>query len=274
MIGQKSTANTETTSPSPWLTGFLAVFYLGLLALVIFLPGASLLDRLRWLDSGVCAQMPTHSFYPGGERLPLCSRNTGIYLGFITTLILLFGIGRGRAKVMPPRSIIVVLAAGILALAIDGFNSLALDLGFPHLYQPHNLLRLGTGLVTGLAMASLALPILNQLFWRESNQQSSIPTWKSLLLFLPILILCFFAVASQSSIVLYPLALLSTIGILTAISSINLIFIIALSKRGETFVYYRQLLPFFGLAFALAIGEMLALAQLKFALLQALGIPG
>jgi hypothetical protein len=175
---------------------------------------------------------------------------------------------------MPPRSIIIVLAAGVLALAIDGFNSLALDLGFPHLYQPHNLLRLGTGLVTGLAMASLALPILNQLFWRENNQQSSIPTWKSLLHFLPILILCFFAVASQSSIVLYPLALLSTIGILTAISSINLIFIIALSKRGATFVYYRQLLPFFGLAFALAIGEMLALAQLKFALLQALGIPG
>jgi uncharacterized membrane protein len=274
MIGQKSAANTGTTSPSPWMTGFLAAFYLGLLALVIFLPGASLLDRLRWLDSGVCAQIPTHSFYPGGERLPLCSRNTGIYLGFITTLILLYSTGRGRARLVPPRPIIVVLAAGVLALAIDGFNSLALDLGFPHLYQPHNLLRLGTGLITGLAMASLALPILNQLFWRENNQQSSIPAWKSLLLFLPILILCFFAVTSQSGIVLYPLALLSTIGILTAISSINLIFIIALSKRGETFEYYRQLLPFFGLAFALAIGEMLALAQLKFTLLQALGIPG
>src|SRR5690349_22959280 len=102
MIGQKPTENTETASTAPWLTALLAAFYLGLLALVIFLPGATLLDRLRWLDSGVCAQMPTHTFYPGGERLPLCSRNTGIYLGFIVTLILLYSTGRGRAQQLPP----------------------------------------------------------------------------------------------------------------------------------------------------------------------------
>jgi uncharacterized membrane protein len=274
MIGQKPTENAGTASTPLWSTGLLAAFYLGLLALVIFLPGATLLDRLRWLDSGICAQMPTHMFYPGGESLPLCARNTGIYLGFIITLILIYSTGRGRAQQLPPRPIIITLAAGVIALAIDGFNSLALDLGFPHLYQPHNLLRLATGLVTGLAMASLALPILNQLFWNGNNQQSSIPTWKSLLLFLPALILCFFAVASQSVFVLYPLALLSTIGVLTALSSINLIVIIALSRRRETFASYRQLLPFFSLALVFALGEMLALAQLKFALLQALGIQG
>lgn len=274
MIGQKPTEHTRTGSTSLWGTGLLAAFYLGLLALVIFLPGGTLLDRLRWLDSGICAQMPTHTFYPGGERLPLCARNTGIYLGFIVTLILIYCTGRGRTQRLPPRPIIIVLAAGVIALAIDGFNSLALDLGFPHLYQPHNLLRLATGLVTGLAMASLALPILNQLFWSSNHQQSSIPTWKSLLLFLPALILCFFAVSSQSSFVLYPLALLSTIGVLTALSSINLVVIIALGKRHETFEYYRQLLPFFSLALVLAIGEMLALAQLKLALLQTLGVQG
>ena len=272
MIEQKPVGNSKATTISPWVTGLFAAFYLGLLALLIFPPGASLLDRLRWLDSGICAQIPTHSFYPGGERLPLCARNTGIYLGFIVTLILLYSTGRGRAQQLPPWPMIVMLACGVIALAIDGFNSLALDLGLPHLYQPHNLLRLATGLVTGLAMALLALQILNQLFWRGYNQQHSLPTWKSLLVYLPVLILCFFAVASQSIFVLYPLALLSTAGILTALSSINLIFIVALSKRSETFEYYRQLLPFFILALILALGEMLALAQLKLALLQVLGI--
>src|SRR5579859_523879 len=257
---------------SLWLTGVAALLHLGLLAAFVFLPGPSLIERLQWLDSGVCAQLPTHSFYPGGERLPLCARNTGIYLGFIATLIALYVTGRGRVQQLPPWPIIALLACGIVILAIDGLNSFALDLGLPHLYQPHNLIRLTTGLLTGLALAAFALPLLNRLFWKEENEQRSIPSWKTLLVFLPILLLCFFAVASQSSIALYPIALLSTAGLLTAISSINLIVLVMVSKRDETFGSYRQLLPFLALAVILAIGEMLVLAQLKLSLLQALGV--
>lgn len=270
---QKQTRTRQKiTIPSPWMTGVLALCYLGLLAVLVLLPGASVLDRLRWLDSGICAQLPTHSFYPGGERLPLCARNTGIYLGFIVTLITLYSIGRGRAQQIPPWPIVIVLASGIAALAVDGLNSFALDLGLPHLYQPHNLLRLATGLVTGLGLASLALPILNQLFWRVYNEQRSIPSWHILLFFIPALILCFFAVASQNVLFLYPLALLSTAGFLTALGSVNMIFIIVISRRSETFERFQQIVPFFGLALLFAIGEMLALAQLKLALLQALGV--
>ncbi|TMC23136.1 MAG: DUF2085 domain-containing protein [Chloroflexi bacterium] len=256
----------------PWLNIALSVFYLGLSAVLVFLPGGSVLDRLRWLDSGICAQLLTHSFYPGSERLPLCARNTGIYLGFVISLITLHLMGRGRSQQLPPWPIIVTLAVGVVALAVDGLNSLAVDLNLPHLYAPHNLIRLGTGLVTGLALAALALPILNQLFWHEYNEQRSISSWKMLLLFVPILAICFLVVASQSGIALYPLALLSTIGILTALSSVNLILIVAISRRNETFERYQQLLPFFSLALACTLGEMLALAQLKLVLFQALGI--
>ena len=255
-----------------WLTILLVLFYLGLLATLVFLPGASLLERLRWLDSGICAQMPSHSFFPGGQQLPLCSRNTGIYLGFSVTLLTLFASGRGRAQKLPGWSIIVILLCGVLAMAIDGFNSLQLDLGLPHLYQPHNLLRLATGLATGLALATLSLPIINYLFWRESNEQRTVTSWRSLLLLLPGLVLAFFAVASQSWLVLYPIALLSTAGVVTVVSGINLLILIAVSKREQAFERYRELLPFFSLALLLAIGEMLALAQLKLMLLHALGV--
>jgi hypothetical protein len=166
----------------------------------------------------------------------------------------------------------IFLLAAILAMAIDGFNSFLLDLGLPHLYQPHNLLRLATGLVTGLALAILALPPLNYLFWRGYNEKRSVSSWSALLLLVPELILCFFAVASQNALVLYPIALLSTIGLLIVISSVNLIVILALSKREQLYEYYSQLVPFFGLALLLGIGEMLILAQLKYSLLQALGM--
>jgi uncharacterized membrane protein len=236
------------------------------------LPGSSLLDLLRWLDSGICAQLPTHSFYPGGEQLPLCARNTGIYLGFMVTLMTLQALGKGRVQQLPLRPIIALLACGGFAMVVDGFNSFFLDLGLPHLYQPQNLLRLATGLATGLALATLMLPVLNRLLWCEYNDERSIPSWMALLLLIPGLILSFFAVASQTILFLYPLALLSTAGLLTVLSSVNLLVILAIGKREQTFARYRELLPFFSFALILAIGELLLLAQLKFSLLHALGI--
>jgi len=256
----------------PWLIIVLGIFYLGLLTALIFLPGGTLLDRLRWLDSGICAQLPTHSFYPGGLELPLCARNTGIYLGFMVTLMTLYAMGRGRVQQLPLRPIIVLLVCGGLAMIVDGFNSFFLDLGLPHLYQPHNLLRLGTGLAAGLALATLTLPVINRLLWCEYSDERSIPSWMALLLLIPGLILSFFAVASQNALLLYPLALFSTAGLLTVLSSVNLLVVLAIGRREQTFGGYRELLPFFGLALILAIGELLALAQLKFSLLQALGI--
>lgn len=272
MEQQQSSSRTKTAKAPSILSVTLALLYLVLLAVLVFLPGQSLLERLQWLDSGVCAQLPTHSFYPGGERLPLCSRNTGIYLGFMVTIITLYITGRGQGQRLPAWPISIVLASGILALAIDGSNSLLLDLGLPHLYQPHNLLRLATGLLTGMALGALVLPILNQLFWRSSYEQRSVPSWRALFQFLPTLIVCYFAIASQSGLILYPIALLSTFGLLTAISSVNLIVIIAISKRSQSFASYRALIPFFGLALLFASGELLFLAQLKLMLLHALGI--
>ena len=75
--------------PPLWLIIGLAAAYIVVLALLAFLPGATLIERLRALDGGICAQAPSHSFWPGGQQLPLCSRNTGIYSGFTATLLLL-----------------------------------------------------------------------------------------------------------------------------------------------------------------------------------------
>jgi uncharacterized membrane protein len=232
----------------------------------------SILELLRWLDSGICAQLPTHSFYPGGERLPLCARNTGIYLGFIITLLTLYASGRGRAQRLPPWPITLVLLGGVAAMAVDGFNSFLLDLGLAHLYQPDNLLRLASGLATGLALAVLALPPVNYLLWRSASQERSVASWTAFLLLIPGLILGFLAVASQSGLALYPIALLTSLGLLLVISSFNLIVVLTISKRQQVFDVLQQLLPLFSLVLVLGVAELLLLAQLKFSLLHALSI--
>lgn len=271
-MSQHQVRVSQAQSKPIWIIIMLSLFYMGLLLLLVLLPEGTVLDRLRWLDSGICAQMLTHSFHAGRELLPLCARNTGIYLGFTVTLINIYARGKGRAQKLPPLPIIILCACGVLALAVDGLNSLALDLHQTHLYQPDNFLRLGTGLITGAALILLGLPILNQLFWRESNQQPIVADWRAFMPLLLVLLLCFIAVTSQNTLILYPIALLSTAGVLTALSSVNLIFIITLSKRDETLQHYYQLLAFFSLALMCAIVEMLVLAQLKFSLMQALGM--
>ncbi len=258
--------------PASWLASGIIFLTLGILATLVFFPGTSLLSRISWLDSGICAQIASHSFYPGGERLPLCARNTGIYLGFLVTLTTLCGKGRGRAQNIPPLPLLIVLIGGVAVLAVDGINSFLLDVGSHYLYQPNNYLRLATGLVTGLAMALLVLPLLNRLFWRGFNEERSVTSWQELLQYIPMLIVCFFVVASQNALILYPIALLSTTGILAALSSLNLIALVGISRRDETFERYRELLPFLGLALLFAVGEMLVLAQLKLTLLSAIGL--
>jgi len=271
-MSQQQIRVTETQNKPIWIIIVLGLFYAGLALLLILLPGGTVLDRLRWLNSGICAQMLTHSFYAGDERLPLCARNTGIYLGLMVTLISTYARGKGRAQKLPPLPIIIICACGFLALAVDGLNSLALDLHMTHLYQPDNLLRLGTGLLTGTGLVLLALPILNQLFWREYNEQHIVASWREFALLALALLFCFLVVLSQNTFILYPIALLSTAGVLTALSGVNLIFIIAFSKRSETLQHSYQLLAFFSIALTCAIAEMLLLAQLKFSLLQALGM--
>ncbi|GCE24922.1 hypothetical protein KDA_04060 [Dictyobacter alpinus] len=205
--------------------------------------------------------------------MPLCSRNTGIYLGFIVTLIILYASGRGKTRALPAKALIITLVGGIMLLAIDGSNSFLVDLGLPHLYQPHNLLRLATGLITGFAMGIFVLPVINDLIWKYSNGQSSLPSWKALMWFLPVLLLCFLAAASNSQLVLYPLAILSSLGLLSAVGSVNIIFMILLRHRDQSFTRYVELLPFCGIALLAASGELLVLAQLKVLLLQTLSIP-
>ena len=47
-------------------------------------------------------------------------------------------------------------------MGIDGRNAFLYELGLPPLYQAQNVLRMFTGLMTGLTMAMVVLPLLNQ----------------------------------------------------------------------------------------------------------------
>ncbi len=256
--------------PPTWLMIASAVALIGLAAVLVFWPGATLLDRLRALDGGICAQLPTHSFYPGGQRLPLCSRNTGIYLGYTLTFLFLFLSKRGRATEFPRWPMAIFLGLCILAMAVDGFNSLFLDLHLPHLYQPHNLLRLTTGLLTGMAMACFLLPVTNVTLWKFPENKHTIDSWWQILRLLPILALAFLAVGTQAAIFLYPVAILSTLGVMAALGMINITILVAATGRACNLISVRQVVPYIAAAALLVTGELTGLFFLNHWLLHQL----
>ena len=258
--------------PPTWAVVALAVAYVVALAALIFVPGASLLDRLRALDGGICAQIPSHSFYPAGQQLPLCARNTGIYLGFALGFFTLLGVGRVRAARLPRLPIALVLLGLVGFMGVDGFNSLFVDLGLPHLYQPQNLLRLISGLGTGVAMVAFIVPVSNGILWRHEDARPSFRTFGQLGVVVPLLLLALLAVGSQTAWLLYPIAILSSVGLLLALSLVNLVFLVSFSPLVGRFRRWRQVFPVFTLAITLAVIELTLLFKLKLALLHALAL--
>lgn len=258
--------------PPTWALIMLAAAYVIALAALIFLPGATLIERLRALDGGICAQLPSHSFYPAGQQLPLCARNTGIYLGFALGFLALLGAGRVRSARLPRLPVALTLLGLVGLMAVDGFNSFFLDLGAPHLYQPQNLLRLVTGLGAGVAMVAFITPVANGLLWRTEDARPSFRSFGQIAVVAPLLLLAFLAVGSQTAWLLYPIALLSSLGLTMALTLVNLVFLVSFSPLIGRFERWRQVFPVFTLAMALAVLELTALFKLKMAVLHALAL--
>jgi uncharacterized membrane protein len=147
--------------------GLLVFAVLVLLVSVVFLalPWPVEVKSLAALH-GLCAQRPSHSFWFGESRLPFDARMTGIYGAFLATTGYLAGTGRWRRAGLPSWPVLSLLAGGVPALGIDGFNALFHDLGLQVLYEPRNWLRFVTGSWTGVLLGVVVWMAANAVVWR------------------------------------------------------------------------------------------------------------
>ncbi len=181
--------------------------------------------------SGVCAQQPSHSYFFGGRQLPLCARDSGIYAGFLATLLWIGLRGRRAGRRFPPRSLAVPVALGAVAMVVDGFNSLFVDLGWPHLYPPHNLLRLATGLAMGNALALFLIPLLNELVRPEPEDAPILAGGINGLGLIGIDLILLGLLSSGLPGLFWPLTLFSVAGEVLALTLVNLGFLGTLNRR-------------------------------------------
>jgi uncharacterized membrane protein len=241
----------------PWLFLIASLLVIGT---YLFSPPWTVLGKTRLVGYAICHQISERSFHIAGQQLPLCARCTGIYMGALTTFTLMAVWGRRRAAKLPPVPITLVLLGFILSMGVDGINSyLSFFPNVPHLYEPQNWLRLTTGTLEGLALSALVFPVLSYSLWRDAVNTPSVQSFKELAVMVAIGAVIIILVLLELPPLLYPLAILSTLGVLLMLGSVNTMIVLALTRReGYALTWQQAVLPIaMGLAFAfLEIGGM------------------
>lgn len=181
---------------------------------------AALDALLHWLGYGLCHQLPERSFFGGGIQVPVCARDTGIYLGVIVSVALISLVHRGsRPTRLPTVAGWVTITAMIGVMALDGTSQ------YLGLRGSTNELRLITGLTSGFAIGAIIAPMINDGLWRQSSTERVLNTPQRLALWLLGVPLCYGLIYWVLPLLgaLYPA--LVAVGILATLTAVNLVMV-------------------------------------------------
>ena len=215
-------------------------------------PG--LLGKADAIGYAICHRIDERSFQIGDRQLPLCARCTGEFYAAGISL-LFFSIVSPKKSGMPGWKLGAPLLFFLAAFGIDGTNSFfylfkqtaggTLD-HIPNLYVPNNTLRLLTGSGMGIALASILYPAFNQSAWKDADPGRPL-SWKTLGILTGLVLLVDLAVLTEHPVVLYPIAVLSVLGVLALLVMVFSMVWILIMRQENAFSSLKQLwMPFLG----------------------------
>ena len=194
----------------------------------------------------VCHRIDVRSFHIGERQMPLCVRCTGQYLGAMTGLAFQAVFSRRRAG-SPPKRVIAVLVLLAAVYGLDGVNSYLhlppLVKAFPNiplLYEPNNVLRLLTGTGIGLVISVALYPAFVSTVYRHYDRSPALPGLKVLIGMTAGSLAVSALALTNLEWVLYPLALISSTGILVLLAMIYTIVILMAFRLDNRYVRLSQ----------------------------------
>ena len=175
---------------------------------------------LHWLGYGLCHQLPERSFFGGTVQVPVCARDTGIYVGFIVSMMVIGLLHRpGRPKEFPGRAAFTVVLLMIAAMGFDGVTSYA------GLRTTTNDLRLITGILAGYAMSALVVPMLNDELWIKAEKQRVLSPAPRLIMWLATVPLVFAGVRWGAPLIGVAYPILTAFAIVATLTAVNLVIV-------------------------------------------------
>jgi uncharacterized membrane protein len=207
---------------------------------------------------GLCHQLPERSLFVGGLQLPVCARDTGIYLGFALGLVVVALLDRGRRSRELPRWPVLALAGlFVLSMAIDGLTS------YGGLRETTNAIRLATGLATGWALAPLTVMMINEQLWAQGARTRIIEGARATALWIGGLPASFGLAWTVLPLtgVLYPIIV--SVAIIATFMAVNLVLVGLVPRFEKRAKRFRDAVPQLAIALALTAGELAAAAWLR-----------
>ena len=128
-----------------------------------------------FIGSLVCHQMPERTICIDGMYLPLCARDTGIYLGVTIVFIYSFVRGKIKSDKVPSTQISIILALLTVPMMIDAVSS------YISIRQTDNTVRLMTGIFFGMPIVLFLVPTANYKAY-DTNKIKIIDSYYDLLL--------------------------------------------------------------------------------------------
>ncbi len=247
---------TSNARPAVWLV----LTALVVVAVSWFLNSPEgVLGKADAVGYAVCHRLDGRSFHIGETQMPLCARCTGIYLGAVLGVVTMIAAGRGRAGGASPLRVIVLLVLFIGTMGVDGINSYLTLIPFaPHLYEPQNWLRLTTGMFNGVAVSGLVFPVFNQTLWRHWEDRPALANLRELGGVVLLAAILIGLVLTENPIILYPLALISSAGVVMLLTSTcSMIFMLATRSENRAQDWRGAFVP-------LAAGLTISLAVILF----------
>lgn len=240
------------------------------------LSGHGPLTAGDYAGSLVCHRISERSFTIAGRQMPLCARCTGIYLGIALSFVTFLAAGRSRWSELPSTKIMLILVGFIAIMGVDGVNSFSHFFpNVPHVYTPHNWLRLVTGMGTGLALGIIIFPALAQTLWHEQKLVAILRDGHELLGLLVLAGILILLVLSNQPTILYVLGLVSAAGIVVILTSLNSMLLLIFTRRDAQARNWRQTIVPLGIGLALTAAQIYLVAFLRLTYIGTLsGFPG
>ena len=228
-----------------WLVPLAA---LAAFAAWMYVAPPGLLGKADAVGYAVCHRIGERSFHIGDRQLPLCARCSGTF-GAAAISMVFFAVTSGKRSGMPGKKFYLPFLLFFLAFGIDGSNSYLYLIKqttgaftqIPNLYIPNHTLRLLTGTGMGMTMAAFLVPAFHQTVWRDLDPAPVVDSWKRLLSLIGILLIVDLLTLTESPIVLYPIAVISTIGVLALLALIFGIVWMMIMRQDNTFTKVREL---------------------------------
>jgi len=234
-------------APQHSLATTLARWFVPISALIVFsiwfyIAPPGLLGKADAVGYAICHRIDERSFHVLGRQLPLCARCTGEFFAAGITLLFL-AIVSPKKSGMPGWKLGAPLIIFFLAFGIDGSNSYlylikqtspgALS-NIPNIYIPNNILRLFTGSGMGIALASILYPAFSQSAWKTYDPAPAL-NWKKLGSLIGLVIIVDLLILTESPIILYPIAIISVLGILSLLSMVFSMVWVMIMRQENTF---------------------------------------